>query len=431
MNEYRPHFECKELALSSSPYVYLPVNIPTYVVEVTHRDEINGEMLQEALNRTLKRMPYLSDTLQIENGAVYYAVNPMPFEVGHTASLRRVGGAETNYHMLDVTWNGNVIWFSMFHGFCDGQGINAFIETVLYYYYCMKDGVEYGSEGIRTDKGEMTEAEVAEPLDRQYPVSPDFQMPDRRESLTPYHLPEIVRTQGNDVREYGFRLSSEEFMHFVRSNGTSPAVAFSMLVGEAIQREHPDLDGPVVVNIPISIRKMLGCEETFKNCSSRAILPVLGTPMDRLPFGERAASLRGMLKQQMNPDLYRAIYNRLGAMYRQRMENASDYQEEIKKPSGFMTVCHDTFYIDYIGRFHNTGYSDSIQDVRFLCQPAARNTLHLNIIEHQGKFRVSCLACSDIVSLAGKIGEVMGEHGLNVECMPERCFQLPETDWRG
>ncbi len=430
MNENRPHFECKELALSSSPYVYLPVNINTYAVEVTHRDEINGEMLQEAVNRTLKRMPYLSDTMQIEHGAVYYAVNPLPFEVGHTSTLRRVGGAETNYHMLDLTWDGNITWFSMFHGFCDGQGINAFIESVLYYYYCMKDDVEYESEGIRTDKVEMTDAEVVDPCDSQYSVSPDFQMPDRGESLTPYHLTEIVQTPGNEVLEYGFHIPSEEFMNFVRANGTSPAVAFSMLVGEAIQKEHPDLDAPVVVNIPISIRKMLGCEETFKNCSSRAVLPVLGTPLDQLPFGERAATLRGVLKQQMNPDLYHAIYNRLGSMYRQRMEAASDYQEEIKKPAGFMTVCHDTFYIDYIGRFHNTGYSDNILDVRFLCQPAARNTLHLNVIEHSGKFRISCLACSDIASLADKIGEVMEGHGLTVECIPECRFQLPATDWR-
>ena len=167
MNENRPYFECKELALSASPYVYLPVNIPVYVVEVTHRDEINGEMLQEAVNRTLKRMPYLSDTFQIKDAAMYYAANTLPFEVGHTAALRRVGGAETNYHMLDVTWDSNVTWFSMFHGFCDGQGINAFIESVLYYYYCLKDGVEYEPEGIRTDKSEMTDAEVAEPLDHQ------------------------------------------------------------------------------------------------------------------------------------------------------------------------------------------------------------------------------------------------------------------------
>ena len=127
MSMTRPNFEKKELAISGSPYVYLPVDIPAYTVEVTHRDPIDGELLQRALDRTIQRMPYLSDTLTIEHGAVYYAKNPLPMEAAHTASIRHVGGSETNYHMLDLIWDGHTTCFSMFHGFCDGQGVNAFL----------------------------------------------------------------------------------------------------------------------------------------------------------------------------------------------------------------------------------------------------------------------------------------------------------------
>ena len=139
----------KELALSASPYVYLPVDVPVYTVEVCHREEINGDLLQQALDRTVQRMPYLTDTLVAEEtGKVWYAENPLPMQAAHTAELRRVGGRETNYHMLDLTWDENKTWFSMFHGFCDGQGISAFLETVLYYYYCLKDGKTYDPNGI-------------------------------------------------------------------------------------------------------------------------------------------------------------------------------------------------------------------------------------------------------------------------------------------
>ena len=152
MNTQRPSFEKKEMALSSSPYVYLPVDIPAYTVEVTHQAPIDGELLQRALDRTCRRMPYLTDTLTIDHGAVFYAKNPLPMEAAHVAGIRHVGGSETNYHMLDLTWDGNVTWFTMFHGFCDGQGINAFLESVLYHYYCMKDSVEYDPNGIRSEK---------------------------------------------------------------------------------------------------------------------------------------------------------------------------------------------------------------------------------------------------------------------------------------
>ena len=430
MSTTRPNFEKKELALSGSPCVYLPVDIPAYTVEVTHRDPIDGELIQKALDRTVQRMPYMTDTLIIEGGAVYYAKNPLPMEAAHTAGIRRVGGSETNYHMLDLTWDGSVTWFSMYHGFCDGQGINAFLESVLYHYYCMKDGVEYDPNGIRTDSTAMTEAETFEPCSKQYEVSPGFAMPQQREMPVTYHLPEIVRTASREVLEYGFRLPSEAFMRFVKEKGASPSVMLGMLVGEAIRRLHPDADAPVMVIIPISVRRQLGCEETFKNCSSRAVLPVSGTPMDALPFEQRAAQLRAMLKQQMDPDKFRSVYNMIGKMYRGRMEQATDYREEMNKPAGFLTISHDTFYIDYVGSMHKTGYSGQMTDVRFLCQPAGGNTLHLNVIEHNGEFRVTCLAMSDISNIAGALEQVIRGYDLPVSCMPVQRFTLPLTNWR-
>lgn len=430
MSNQRPHFEKKELALSSSPYVYLPVDIPVYTVEVSHREEIDGDLLQRALDSTIQRMPYLSDTLEIDHGAVYYAKNPLPMEAAHAAGPRVVGGKETNYHLLDLTWHGNKTWFSMYHGFCDGQGINAFLESVLYHYYCLKDGVAYDPMGIRTNKTQMSEAETFEPFSKKYEVSPDFKMPERKAQTAPYHLPEIIRTPSGSVRDYGFRLPSDAFMRFVKENGTSPSVMLSMLVGEAIKLVHPDADAPVMVNVPISIRRMLGCEETFKNCSSRAVLPINFTLLDALPFAQRAAQLRGMLKQQMNPDLHRSVYNMLGAMYGKRMAEAADYQEEIRKPAGFLTTCHDTFYIDYIGIIRKTAYACQITDVRFLCKPAGGKTLHLNMIEHNGEFRISCLACCEITPLTDALEQVIKDHGLPVQRTPEQQFSLPLTAWR-
>ena len=431
MNTERPDFRKKELALSASPYVYLPCEMHVFTVEISHREDIDGELLQRAMERTLARMPYLTDTFTEEHGAVYYAENPLPMTVAHTDQIRRVGGAETNWHMLDLTWDGNKTWFSMFHGFCDGQGLNSFIESTLYHYYCMKDSVEYESAGIRTDRDEMTEAETFEPCSKNYEVSPDFKMPEKKEQPKPYHIPEIINTPKQDrILEYGFRLPSDAFMAFVKENGTSPAVMLSMLVGETILRMHPDADAPIVSNIPVSVRRMLGCEETFKNCSGRVVLPVSGTPMDALPFAQRAAQLRGVLKMQMNQDLYRMTYNYIGGMYRKRMSEAADYREEIRKPAAFLGVCHDTFYIDYIGSLHKTGYSEQITDVRFLCEPALGNTLHLNIIENNGQFRVACLACNDITPVIDTIEQVIRGHGVPLERVPEQCFTLSWTNWR-
>ena len=41
----RPTFQKKELAYSSSPYLYLSEQHKVYAVEITHRDPVNGELL--------------------------------------------------------------------------------------------------------------------------------------------------------------------------------------------------------------------------------------------------------------------------------------------------------------------------------------------------------------------------------------------------
>ena len=255
-------------------------------------------------------------------------------------------------------------------------------------------------------------------------------MPDRNDQAASYHIPEIIPNPGGDTLGYGFYLPSEAFMRFVKENGASPSVMFAMLVGEAVMRLHPDADAPVAALLPVSIRRMLGCEETFKNCSSRIILPVGGTPMDALPYAQRAAQLRALLKAQMNPDIYRAIYNMLGQKHRSRMEQAADYLEETRKPSAFQTTSHDTFYIDYIGAMHPTAYSGQITDVRFLCKPAVGKTLHVNIIDHDGQFRVAVLACNDISPLVDVLEQVMRDHGLVYQRTPVQRFTLPLTSWR-
>jgi len=52
----------------------------------------------------------------------------------------------------DVTYWKDRISFAMFHGLCDGLGLNRFIEAVLYHYFCLRDGRKYSDEGIYTER---------------------------------------------------------------------------------------------------------------------------------------------------------------------------------------------------------------------------------------------------------------------------------------
>ena len=119
---------------------------------MTVSEEVRGELLQQAVEKTLRRMPYYASTFVRKKGLYYYADNDLPFLVAESEKPRVVGGEITNYHMLDVTFREKKISFAMFHGLCDGLGFNRFIEAVLYHYFCLKDGKTYSDEGIWTEK---------------------------------------------------------------------------------------------------------------------------------------------------------------------------------------------------------------------------------------------------------------------------------------
>ncbi len=429
MTNKAPIFEKKGINYSGYIYTYLPVDLPVYAAEVTHRDPVNGRLLQKALEKTLKRMPYLSDTLVEENGKIYYAKNPLPMKAAHFKGLRRVGGEETNYHQLDVTWDKNTTWFSMYHGFTDGQGLDMFMESVLYHYYCLKDGVEYEPNGIRTEKDPILGTEEEDPYEHARELPLGFALPDLIPKVFGFHIPGITQVMENTVLDDEFRLPSEKFLAFVKEKGATPSIALSMLLGEAIHNVYPNADSHIVSIILMSIRKQLGCEGTFKNCTHFAVVPAAGTPLDPLPFEQRAAAMRMALDAQRNPNVCRAVHNGIGVETRRRVAESSDYAEEIMKPNMIGTACLDTFFMDYVGSIHQTDYMSQITDIRYLCTPASNNSLQMNVFEHNHEFKLDLLCCNDVTPIADAFEKVLNAYGLAYTRKPQTSFTLPTSGW--
>lgn len=104
--------------------MYTDEPIRSFVVEVELTSDVDGGVLQEAVDDVLGRAPYFADALVEREGTFYYAKNPLPFEVDE-GPLRAIAGPETNWHCLDVTYEGTVMSFAMYHPYCDGLGLNS------------------------------------------------------------------------------------------------------------------------------------------------------------------------------------------------------------------------------------------------------------------------------------------------------------------
>ena len=417
-------FEKKEKIYSGIQHLYNQDIPRSYVVDVRNVRNIDGGVLQRALDRVLIRMPYFSDTIVIEDGDMYYATNPLPMLVRESADMHSIGGSSNNYHMVDVTYYENVITISMFHGLCDGRGLNMFIEALLYNYYSLLDGKDYDDSNVRTESTKMNAAETIEPFEHLYDiplVKQDVEAA-KHPKTTYYRFPEATGKPREETGEISIKVPTDEFMKFVKATGSSPAVVFSLMMGEAVKRIHPHPDRPIMSYIPMCMRKQLGCDSTFKNCSDRTGLVVSGGEMDKMTFDEKARHLRRILKANMSEEAVKQKANELIDIYH-KLDSVNGFAAKQEMLTSLRPMGHDTYYMDYIGRLPMHEYSDRIVQINYLSRPL--DTLHINIIENGGFFQINVLYNYELSEYADALVDTFKIYGITTHARTKRSFILP------
>ena len=371
MEPRQPIFQIKEQNFSGVTSLYRSSPHRAYVVEVELKNRIRGDMLQEAVDQTLQRMPYFADALTEKDGDFYYAVNPLPMEVAETKQLRRVGGPETNWHCVDVTWWENTVSFSMFHALCDGLGLNLFIESVIYHYFCIRDDKKYDAKGIRTVGSPILPGEETDPFAQTYPVAEDFNMASFADKY--YHLPEADEKPTDRMLAMPVRIREDDFMRFVKENKGTPTAMLHILMSHAVQTVHPENEQMIGALIPASSRKLLGAENTFKNCIGALRLPYRQEEMDKLSLLEQTQRAREMLRESKNPDMARFLANQLGGAVRKVGAVMHTYAERQAVLDFSSKSNSDTYMIDYVGSLNAGEYASEIIKTRYLATNLTRN----------------------------------------------------------
>ena len=214
-----------------------------------------------------------------------------------------------------MTYRNDTAWFSMFHGLCDGLGLNLFIEATLYNYFCIRDGKKYAVEGIRTPDSPVLPEEERDPFAQEYALYEGYAMDFFGERYL--HLPEIDEKPLDYMYGVPVQVKEDAFMRFVKENKSTPVAMLHVLLANAVQAVHPENDQTVGALVPASYRRHLNAENTFKNCAGALRLPYRIAEMRELPFEEQAQRTRALLKQANDPNLAKFIANRMGGALRQ------------------------------------------------------------------------------------------------------------------
>jgi len=421
-----PRFTPREWNACGATQFYGKDRKRSYIVEVSLSEDIRGDLLQQAVDKALRRLPYYGSTFVRKKGLYYYADDDLPLLVAESETPRVIGGEITNFHMLDVTWWKNKISFAMFHGLCDGLGLNRWIEAVLYHYVCLKDGRQYSDEGIYTDRTPYDPAELVDIHSerRKADIKKVKEMMGKEKR---FRLPELRENKVERMYSLPLKVKTEDFLRWCKSNGASPAAGAAAIMTKAIARENDALDGVIMSVIPISLRKALQAEKTFKNCYAAIFIPTAPEDARDLPAGELAARIRTGMRTQMSGEFPGLVCAGMNTMIHMGAKMPGYYLKTKVLAMGDNNP-QDTFFVDYVGGLRCNDYADQITEVRYLNAPPANGASFVLMSETAGYFHINFTQSieSDRYYLA--FAAILDELGIPCEKLPYESYLNPVVE---
>ena len=419
-------FTAKEWNASGAFHFYGSEKPRSYIVEVDTTKPIDGAVLQKAADKALERLPYYLQTFVRKKGLYYYADDTLPFVVAESEKPRVIGDETTNFHMIDVTYYGTCIRFAMFHGLCDGLGLNRFIEAVLYHYFCLKDGKTYSDEGIYTSRIPYDPAEEFDAFAEKSNVDPK-----ELKALTGdevrFRIPEVVANKGPLIYRYPLRIKTQDLLAWTKRASASPAVALSVFAGLAVNRLNEVKEGVIMSTVPISLRKFLHADVTFKNCAAAVFLAMKPADLETRSAEEIAADLRAQMKENMREEkglLLSSSINFITHLGRRLpthfLKNKVMAMKENRPQHAFT--------LDYVGSLKTNDYSDQITDVRYLNPDPQKGSLSILLSETAGFFHINFNQTFETKQYFDAFLKVLDEQKIPYESLPGDTYLNPEVE---
>ncbi|WP_321386404.1 hypothetical protein [uncultured Enterococcus sp.] len=366
---------------SGQSFLYREQGYNSTIIEVNMNDIIHGELLQAALEKTTERFPYMMDKL-VEKESSYYLCpnNSVPMQVAKTTNFRSLGSKEVGYHLLDVTFIDNSIRVAFHHAFCDGRGVKPFVETLVYYYCCLKYEKVFSCEGIHIVEEVPDASEVMEPFGSQpFDVNEnDIRSVDR----DGFSLPESTISPKGCYRT-SIMVNQAEFVSFAKAHKATPSILTAILVSSSIHQIHPEADKSIICNLAIDFRPALSMKNVHKNCTGIIYLSYSKADSKR-EIPNLASTYRALLSDQRNANAVKASVNSQIALFN-RVDQAKTMKEKQELLSFINNTCLNSYVISYLGQMNFNDFGKHV------------NSAHLYSGEIKG-LTVNMVAAGDTIS---------------------------------
>ncbi len=390
---------------SGQSFLYRAKGYGSTVIEIEMKDRISGGPIQRALTSCEKRFPYMVRKLVEKNGSYYSAPDYNSMVAVCTEKFRKLGSMATGYHLIDVTFFRNIIRVSFHHGLCDGKGILPFVESLLYYYCSFRYRKEFTSDGIRLLGQVVDPAEDKEPFAHEY-----FHVDDSKvcnPDTTAFRLPEAVAEPPISYRTE-FIMDEDKFVSSAKCVGATPSLFAAILISASLQKLNMEADKPIMCNLAMDMRKVLGAEETHCDCISTAYLPFSVADLE-VDMKTTAASFRKLLNAQREENTVKACVNKQIYLYN-KLDELKSLDEKRRMMAFFDGMVNDTYVLSYLGGLKLNDFSQYVDSARFYNN--AVSGLVVNMLCAGGRLTIDVLQGFEDMKYADAIRAAIEPHGL-------------------
>lgn len=270
-----------------------------YIVRM--KDDIDGEALRQAIDKTMVRYPYLKKRIVADEKGYSLTSNDLPIVVKESDEPLTLCGAESNYHLFGLTYYGQNIFFNNVHALFDGRGRGPMLHTLMYYYAQLRYDEDVDMPGVWLEDSPIDPAEYFDPFTQPLPESdgslPMPEIPSRAMRLE--EMGHVIHTQQH---QHFIRINEKDLMSICKSNDGTPNTILALLMSRAIDKLHPDSQYPIIGQVYCDYRHLVGGEKSHRNMVTTLPL-VYEKSMRHMPLETQNTIFRGKILYLSDPSI--------------------------------------------------------------------------------------------------------------------------------
>ncbi|MGP3638900.1 hypothetical protein [Lentilactobacillus hilgardii] len=406
---------------SGQSFLYKKNGTHSMVIDIRLTNNIDQKTLQESLNKTLQRYPYLTSKLVLKNNKYYLAYNKLPMVVTQAEDLRRLGGPETNNHLVDVTFNQHQLFISYHHALTDGRGIMPFVNTLLYNYFSFKNNHFPEIPGINLSDDPLQPDEMNEHFDNL----PSLDQTDESIPETNHHGHQLIETS-DYLRDRSYRqelvIDRTSFMKFAKAHHATPAIAISIMVSQAIQQVYPNITSPLVTNMASDLRNGVTNQNTFRNCVGSIPLAIATNISTDKEFTVTATQFRDLIKAHKTRQNLRAEVSKMAYLF-EKLDALPTFDDKQKMLNFIDNLLLNTFILSYSGQTKLGEYEQYIDEMHTYM--SGTKGLSIEMLATNGKIFVDITQSFNSDVYITTLAKILKENNIQHKLSKQIYFKTP------